>query len=122
MIRWTGLAPWVFEFPSPGGLISTFLMCSIVAGQRYFEDAHSHALTHSHTHTHSLTHTHAHYLSHTHSLSFTHTHTHSQQYLEEAFLEEDLDDLAQHGEHAWFRFSGLGFRVSGLGFGSGGEG
>ena len=24
MIRWTGLAPWVFEFPFPGSLISTF--------------------------------------------------------------------------------------------------
>ena len=25
MIRWTGLAPWEFEFPFPGSLISTFL-------------------------------------------------------------------------------------------------
>ena len=25
MIRWTGLAPWEFEFPVPGSLISTFL-------------------------------------------------------------------------------------------------
>jgi len=25
MIRWTGLAPWEFEFPFPGILISTFL-------------------------------------------------------------------------------------------------
>ena len=25
MIRWTGLAPWEFEFPFPGGLTSTFL-------------------------------------------------------------------------------------------------
>jgi len=25
MIRWTGLAPWVFEFPFPGSLTSTFL-------------------------------------------------------------------------------------------------
>jgi len=25
MIRWTGLASWEFEFPFPGGLISTFL-------------------------------------------------------------------------------------------------
>ena len=25
MIRWTGLAPWEFEFPFPGCLISTFL-------------------------------------------------------------------------------------------------
>ena len=27
MIRWTGLAPWEFEFPFPGSLTSTFL-CS----------------------------------------------------------------------------------------------
>ena len=27
MIRWTGLAPWVFEFPFPGSLTSTFLIC-----------------------------------------------------------------------------------------------
>jgi len=26
MIRWTGLAPWEFEFPFPGSLISTSLM------------------------------------------------------------------------------------------------
>ena len=25
MIRWTGLAPWQFEFPFPGSLTSTFL-------------------------------------------------------------------------------------------------
>jgi len=25
MIRWTGLAPWEFEFPFPGTLASTFL-------------------------------------------------------------------------------------------------
>ena len=25
MIRWTGLAPWEFEFPVPGSLPSTFL-------------------------------------------------------------------------------------------------
>ena len=25
MIRWTGRAPWVFEFPVPGSLTSTFL-------------------------------------------------------------------------------------------------
>jgi len=25
MIRWTGLAPWAFEFPFPGSLTSTFL-------------------------------------------------------------------------------------------------
>jgi len=24
MIRWTGLAPWEFEFPFPGSLTSTF--------------------------------------------------------------------------------------------------
>ena len=26
MIWWTGLAPWEFEFPFPGSLISTFLI------------------------------------------------------------------------------------------------
>ena len=26
MIRWSGLAPWEFEFPFPGSLISTFLV------------------------------------------------------------------------------------------------
>jgi len=26
MIRWTGLAPWEFEFPFPGSLIYTFLV------------------------------------------------------------------------------------------------
>jgi hypothetical protein len=26
MIRWTGFAPWGFEFPFPGSLISTFLI------------------------------------------------------------------------------------------------
>ena len=26
VIRWTGLAPWVFEFPFPGSLKSTFLL------------------------------------------------------------------------------------------------
>jgi len=25
MMRWTGLAPWEFEFPFPGSLASTFL-------------------------------------------------------------------------------------------------
>ena len=31
MIRWTGLAPWEFEFPLPGSLTSTFLLqvCNI---------------------------------------------------------------------------------------------
>ena len=32
MIRWTGLAPWEFEFPSPGSLTSTFLSCALRAG------------------------------------------------------------------------------------------
>ena len=35
MIRWTGLAPWEFELPFPGGLISTFLVlaeCYLRAG------------------------------------------------------------------------------------------
>ena len=26
MVRWTGLAPWEFEFPFPGSLTSTFLI------------------------------------------------------------------------------------------------
>ena len=26
MIRWTGLAPWEFEFPFPGSLTSSFLV------------------------------------------------------------------------------------------------
>ena len=26
MIRWTGLAPWEFEFPLPGSLTYTFLV------------------------------------------------------------------------------------------------
>jgi len=26
MIRWTGFAPWAFEFPFPGSLTSTFLV------------------------------------------------------------------------------------------------
>jgi len=29
MIRWTGLAPWEFEFPFPGSLASTFLSIRI---------------------------------------------------------------------------------------------
>ena len=31
MIRWTGLTPWEFEFPFPGSLTSTFLVC-VVSG------------------------------------------------------------------------------------------
>ena len=26
MMKWTGLAPWEFEFPFPGSLTSTFLV------------------------------------------------------------------------------------------------
>jgi len=33
MIRWTGLAPWEFEFPFPGSLTSTFLVDSNVYSQ-----------------------------------------------------------------------------------------
>jgi len=29
MIRWTGLAPWEFEFPFPGSLTSTFLASTL---------------------------------------------------------------------------------------------
>ena len=32
MIRWTGLAPWEFEFPFPGSLTSTFLMAALGRG------------------------------------------------------------------------------------------
>ena len=44
MIWWTGLAPWEFEFPFPGSLISTFLVSrwghleGSVAGGEHFED------------------------------------------------------------------------------------
>ena len=34
MIRWTGLAPWEFEFPFPGSLTSTFLETTF-CGSRY---------------------------------------------------------------------------------------
>ena len=29
VIRWTGLAPWEFEFPFPGSLTSTFLVSEV---------------------------------------------------------------------------------------------
>jgi len=32
MIKWTGLAPWEFEFPFPGSLTSTFLRVPEVDG------------------------------------------------------------------------------------------
>ena len=37
MIRWTGLAPWEFEFPFPGSRVSTFLACAekLAAKSRY---------------------------------------------------------------------------------------
>ena len=34
MIRWTGLAPWEFEFPFPGSLTSIFLELSTTAAER----------------------------------------------------------------------------------------
>ena len=34
MIWWIGLAPWEFEFPFPGSLISTFLVDEIGEGER----------------------------------------------------------------------------------------
>ena len=34
MIRWTGLAPWEFEFPFPGSLTSTFLGAQHAVGVR----------------------------------------------------------------------------------------
>ena len=33
MIRWTGLAPWEFEFPFPGSLTSTFPELIFACGQ-----------------------------------------------------------------------------------------
>jgi len=35
MIRWTGLAPWGFEFPFPGSLASTFTSAYWRAGARH---------------------------------------------------------------------------------------
>ena len=32
MIKWTGLAPWEFEFPFPGCLTSTFLWGECIRG------------------------------------------------------------------------------------------
>ena len=34
MIRWTGLAPWEFEFPFPGSLTSTFLVGHVFKAHR----------------------------------------------------------------------------------------
>ena len=31
MIRWTGLAPWEFEFPFPGSLLYTFLEVTYIS-------------------------------------------------------------------------------------------
>jgi len=39
MNRWTGLAPWEFEFPFPGSLTSTFLV--------WLTHSHTHSLSHS---------------------------------------------------------------------------
>ena len=41
MIRWTGLAPWEFEFPFPGSLTSTFLvtLTKVVALQGLFSSS-----------------------------------------------------------------------------------
>jgi hypothetical protein len=36
MIRWTGLAPWEFEFNFPAGRISTFLVL-----KKYFQVKHA---------------------------------------------------------------------------------
>ena len=44
MIRWTGLAPWEFEFPFPGSLTSTFLVCEDRIGTsppRYHMQVHA---------------------------------------------------------------------------------
>ena len=37
MIRWTGLAPWEFEFPFPGSLTSTFLGIPPAPNHRVFQ-------------------------------------------------------------------------------------
>ena len=36
MRRWTGLAPWKFEFPFPGSLISTFLKKQELGEPEYY--------------------------------------------------------------------------------------
>jgi len=75
MIRWTGLAPWEFEFPFPGSLTSTFL--AGVGALQYVGDlsglgragggrlrlqrpglSHPHTLTPSHPHTITPSHSH----------------------------------------------------------------
>ena len=38
MLRWTGLAPWEFEFPCPGSLTSTFLQVGYAEGFPGLED------------------------------------------------------------------------------------
>ena len=38
MVRWTGLAPWEFEFPFPGSLVSTFLV-ALPLGTLTFQNA-----------------------------------------------------------------------------------
>ena len=35
MIRWTGIAPWEFEFPFPGSLVSTFLKGLVTWNSRW---------------------------------------------------------------------------------------
>ena len=42
MVRWTGLAPWEFEFPFPGSHTSTFLGRKI---SKWFEESHLKART-----------------------------------------------------------------------------
>jgi len=60
MIRWTGLAPWEFEFPFPGSLTSTFLDSSGKppgAPPRSLQTLSHNLSTHSHTHSpHTLKH------------------------------------------------------------------
>ena len=41
MIWWTGLAPWEFEFPFPGGLVSTFLMTPCTSPSPPIYDTHT---------------------------------------------------------------------------------
>ena len=50
-IRWTGLAPWEFEFPFPGSLISTFLVMGGTHVVVVVEPVPVPSRTHTQTHT-----------------------------------------------------------------------
>ena len=73
MIWWTGLAPWEFEFPSPGSLTSNFPSL-LVQKETVRPSALARAptcTTPTTLNTHTHTHTHPQHSTHTH----THTHT-----------------------------------------------